>query len=458
MSTSSVDLSSLLSALGSSASGINVQAAVAQALAADSAPEQQWQQQQSTIQTETDQINSIENDVSTLTNALDALGDPAGALTSMTTNSSDSSIVTASALAASAAGNYSVVVNNLASTASWYSSEVASSSTALANGSFTIQVGSGAPTTVTIGNGVDTLDQLASYINGQNLGITASVVNDSAGSRLALVSNNSGSANNFTVSNATGLTFTQAVTGQDASLTVDGIPIDSASNTVTGAVTGLTFNLQGASPGTQVDISVASDSSQVSQAINNFVTAYNQVINDVDAEYTVSATGNEGPLAGDSSLALLQNVMLNAPSYSSSGGSIGTLADLGITMNNDGTLSVDSATLNNQIQNNFAAVQSFMQGTTLNGFASALGNQLNTLTDPTSGAFTVDLQSLANENTNLQDEINDFQSYLSTQQTLLTNEYNQADIALQELPIQEEQINAEFGYSPTSGSSSSSGI
>jgi flagellar hook-associated protein 2 len=316
-------------------------------------------------------------------------------------------------------------------------------------------VGSGTPTTIQIGSGVNTLDQLASYINGQSVGVTASVVNDSTGSRLAIVSNSTGSANGFTVSAASGLTFTQTVSqqGQDASLTVDGIPIDSASNTVTGAVSGLTLNLVGADVGGQVTVTVAPDSTSVETAIATFVGAYNTAIGDVNTQYTVSATNQEGPLAGDSTVQMLQDSLLSAGSYSGGGSGVSTLADLGITMNNDGTLTLNTATLDNAMQNNFAAVQNFMQGASSNGFASTLNNQLNNLTEPATGAFTVDLQSISSENTDLQDQINTFKTYLNAQQTLLTAQYNQADITLQEIPEEEAQINGELGYPPTTTTS-----
>ncbi len=453
-SISPINLSSLLSALGSSSSGINVQDAVAEAIAAESGPLTQMEEQQSLLQSQTGDINQIETDIGTLQTALSALSQPVGALTSMTASSSNSAIVTASADAGTVAGNHVVVVNNLASTASWYSAEETSSSTTLPTGSFTLTVGSSAPITINTGSGTsgDTLDDLATYINGLGAGVTANVVDDSAGSRLAIVSNNSGAANNFTISNATGLSFTQAATGQDASLTVDGIPIDSASNTVTGAVPGLTFNLLSASPpGTQVDIGVAPDSTQISSAVTNFVSAYNTVIGDVNQEYTLGSNGVEGPLAGDPVLSMLQSQLLSTGGYTSGGNGVSTLADLGITMNNDGTLTLDSSTLNNAIQNNFSAVQNFFQGTNSNGFASLLSSQLTDLTDPVSGAFTVDLQSISNETSDLQTQINDFQTYLQNQATMLTNEYNQADILLQQLPIEEQQINAELG-NPSSSS------
>lgn len=417
-----------------------------------SAPQQQWQAEQQTLQTQTSGIDQIQTDVNALQSSLTAMGDPAGALASMTATSSDTSVVNASAASGTLAGSHVVVVNNIASAASAYSNSVASSSTNLTPGSFTIQMGSGPATQIQIGSGVNTLDELASSINTQNLGVTANVVNDSSGSRLSIVSNSSGSANGFTITGASGLTFTQPSAGEDASLTVDGIPIDSASNTVTGAVAGLTLNLVGAAPGGQVTVTVAPDTTQASQVIASFVGAYNTAMGDVNTQYTVNAANQEGPMAGDSTVQILQNALLSVAGYSGGGNGVSLLSDLGINMNKDGTLTLDSATLNNAIQNNFAAVQNFMQGTSSNGFVSFFNNQLNTLTEPATGAFTVDLQSISSENQDLQSQINNFQTYLNAQQTLLTAEYDQADINLQQLPQEEAQINAELGYPPSSTS------
>lgn len=452
-SISGIDISSLLSALGSTSSGINVSAAVAQAIYAMSAPQREWQNEQITLRSQTAALNAVQSDVQALQTSLNALGDPAGALTSMAVTSTNSNIVSGSALSGTAAGNHVVVVNNLATTASWYSSSVASSSTPLSSGSFTLQVGSGSPVQIQIGSGVNTLDQLASYINGQNLGVSAGVVNDSSGSRLAIISTTSGAAADFSISGATGLTFTQAVAGKDAALTVDGIPIDSASNTVTGVVNGLTLNLLGAAAGTQVNVAITPSTSDISQAVTNFVNAYNTVMTDINSEYTLNSSSQEGALAGDSVIRMLQNTMLSSGSFAVSSGAIATLGGLGIRMANDGTLSVDNSTLTNAIQNNLPAVQSFLQGASSNGFVSFLNNQLNSFTDATSGAFTVDLQSISNQNTGLQNQINDFQDYLSNQQTILTNQYNQADILMQQLPQQIAQINAELGLNNNNNNS-----
>jgi flagellar hook-associated protein 2 len=441
-----INLDSLISGFNSS-QGINVQQAVSEALAALAQPEVQWQNQQATLQSQTSALNQIESDVNALETSLTAIGDPAGAMSAMTTSSSNQNIVTATAANGAQSGNHVVVVNSLATTASWYSDAVANGQTDLQAGSFTITVGNGTPAQINVGNGsgINTLDDLATAINGMNLGVTANVVNDSNGSRLSIVSNSSGAANNFTITNDTTVGFTQAVTGQDASLTVDGIPIDSASNTVSGAVNGVTFNLLSASPGTEVDISVQPDTNSASTAISNFVSAYNTVVGDINSQYAVGANNLEGPLAGDSTLSLLQSDLLSAGGYTTGSGSVQTLADLGISMNKDGTLTLDQSQLDSAIQSNFGAVQTFLQGASSNGFVSFLNNQMNALTDASSGAFTVDLQSISNENQDLQNQINNFNTYLQQQEVLLTNEFNQANDLMQRLPAEEAQINAELG-------------
>lgn len=450
-----IDLGSLLEvATGSSSEGIDVTAAVNAAVTAAEAPETQWQAQQTLLQSQESDLNTISGQVTSVENDLSSLNSLTGAFASITADTSDSSLVTASASTGATTGTHVINVNNLATTSSWYSTTpVASSSTGLSAGNFSLQVGSGTATTINIASG-ETLDQLVSDINGQSLGVTASVVNDASGSRLSIVSNSPGSANNITIGGATSM-FTQATPGANASLTVDGIPISSASNTVTGAIPGVTLNLNGASSGTPVTLSVTANSQAISSAIQQFVTDYNTVVGSVNNEYTYSTTSSSsGPLEGDSTLGMLQNALLGAGSYSAtSNGSTTTLASLGITMNNDGTLSVDSSTLDDSIQNNPTAVQNFFEGSALNGFASALNTQLQGLTDASDGAFTVDLSSMQDSYNDLQTQITDFQTnYITPLQTSLTAEYNSAEIALQSLNTTKQEINAELGNDNNSSS------
>jgi len=206
-----------------------------------------------------------------------------------------------------------------------------------------------------------------------------------------------------------------------------------------------------------VTISVTPDSSSISTAINSFVTAYNTLITDVNSQFSFdAATSTAGTLAGDSTVEGLQSALLSSTNYSYNGGSAYTsLAQLGISTNSDGTLSVDSATLDAAISNNAPAVTQFFQGTALNGFADTLQNALNTYTDPSQGAFTVELNSISSESTDLGDQIASDTSYYATLTTTLTTQYNNIDIELQQLPQQIQQTDALLGFNTNNSSSSS---
>ena len=445
-------LSAVLSALDNGSSGINVTSVVDSILTAESAPEQEWESQQSTLSSETTSIQALESDASSLTTALQSLQDVEGVFSSMSASSS-SSAVSATAQTGAAAGSHSVIVNNLATTGSWYSDSEASATSALPAGSFSLTEG-GTTTSFSTGSGSsDTLSDLAATINSAGIGVTASVITDSSGARLSLVSQASGAAGDFSVTAGSGLGFTQATVGKDASLTVDGVPIDSADNTVSGAIPGVILTLSAPSS-TPVSVTVSPSTSSITSAVQSFVSAYNTLIGDLNTQFTFSSsTGTEGVLASDSAVRSMQTDVLAAANLTIGSGSYTSLASLGITTNDDGTLSLDTGTLDAALSSNYQGVVSFFQGSgSASGYATSLLNTLGNYTDASEGAFTVDLQSISNENQDLQNQINDFQTYLTTQQTLLTTEYNNANIALTQLPEQIKQTQTLLGED-SSGSS-----
>jgi flagellar hook-associated protein 2 len=448
-SASAIDLSAILeAATGSSSEGIDVTAAVNAAVSAAEAPEDTWVSQQETLQSQSTALTQLQTDATNLDNDMQSLNSLTGPLAASTVTSSNASIVTASAAAGSATGNELVVVNSLATTASYASSAVANAATNLPAESITIAPASGSATTITTGSGVNTLTDLENAINTAGLGVTASIITDASGSRLAITSNTSGSAGSFTVSSTGGsFGFTQAEAGGNASITVNGIGVSSASNTVTGVLPGVTLNLQSASPGTEVTLAVTPDASQASTAINQFVTDYNTLITAVNTQFTDTAGSGQGVLAEDPTVQSLQSELLGALGYTATSGSaVTSLASMGISVNTNGTLSVDSGALNSALTNNFSTVQNFFQGSALNGFANSLDQQLTSFISPADGAFTLDLQSIGTQNTSLQDDINNFQSnVIAPLKTQLQAEYSQAEIALQQLPDELKNIDAELG-------------
>jgi len=454
--------SSILSALSSSGlgtgQGIDVASTVATLIANLRGPEQVWQTQQQMLQVQSSALSQLNSEVSALSNAVNNLSDTSGTINAHTVTSSQPGLVTASVTNTTPTGTHTVVVNSLATTASYYSDPVASSSTAIATGTFTIQVGTGAATTITVDNTNNTLDGLAAAINNLNIGVSASVINDANGARLTLVSNAPGAANDLTVTNeAGGLNFNKGSSGANASLTVDGVPISSASNVVTGVVAGLTLNLVGADPNTQVQVGVTPDSTTIAKAVTDFVDAYNAVIQDLNSQFTFNTTTNSaGPLASDAAARMVHSQLLSAMTYNGTSTSgLNTLAAMGVSMNNDGTLTVDNAALSNAISSNYAGVQSFFHNSAGTGFADTLQAQLNSLTDPTQGAFYVDINGLNSQQQSFQDQIDNFEVYIASEKTMLTAQYTQVDLALRQLPLLQQEINSELsGITSTSSSSS----
>jgi flagellar hook-associated protein 2 len=455
-SSSSVNLSDILeAALGASSPGIDVNEAVSAAVTAAEAPEQAWENQESTLQSQSSALTQLQTEAANLDNDMQSLNSLTGPLSAATVSSSDSSIVTGSAASGSASGNYVVVVNNLATTDSWSSSTLTSDTAALPAGTVTITNAGGSSTSITTGSGVNTLDDLASAINSDDLGVTASVITDATGSRLSIVSSTSGSASDFTVSSSdpSSFGFSEAVPGANASLTVNGISISSASNTVTGAVPGLTLNLLSTSS-SPVTLAVSPDTSQITAAINQFVSDFNTLITAVNAQYSDTGSG-EGVLATDPTVSTLQSTLMQALDYtyapSSGTTTMPNLSSLGITVNSDGTLSVNSTALAGALQNNFSDVQSFFQGASQNGFANALDQQLTNFTSSDDGAFTIDLQSIGSQISDLQTDVANFQeNVIDPLQTQLQSEYSKAEIALQELPGELKDVDAELGLNTSS--------
>jgi flagellar hook-associated protein 2 len=291
------------------------------------------------------------------------------------------------------------------------------------------------------------------------LGLVATAGSDANGTNLTITSKDGTST--FSI-NEPAFGFSQAAAAANASLTVDGVPIQSASNIVTGAISGVTLDLLGASS-SAITLTVGTDTTKISTAINQFVTDYNTALNLVNAQFkmttTTDSSGNtttaQGVLGSDPTLRALQTSLENAVSYvntpTTGTTTVSTLADLGITVADDGTLTVDSSTLSAALTNNPSDVQNFFEGSSLNGFANSMYSTLNTYTNAGNGAFSVDLSSISTTNTDLTTEINDFENgYIAAQKTLLTNMYSSAETALEQLSEKMKQLDSELGFNSSS--------
>jgi flagellar hook-associated protein 2 len=406
-------------------------------------------------------FSSLGSDLSTLTTSVQALTDFAGVFSQKEGSSSNTNVLSLTSASNSAvAGSHSVLVNSLAATSSDYLDPIANASDTLA-GSVTFQVGSGASTTITVDSSSNTLSTLAAAINSAGAGVTASVISDSSGSRLSLVSGTSGSAGQLTVTSAlsdatTGVNLANntGTTGADASLKVDGIALTSASNTVSTAIPGVTFQLLAADVGSPVQVEITNNNTAIETAFSSMVTAYNAVVKDVSTQEGKDSSGNPEPLYGNPTLSLIQSQLSSALTSATGSGSVTNITQLGLSFNDDGTLSLDTDALDTELNSNFSDVTGFLQNS--GSFGQSFATTLNNLgTQAPNGAVYLAQQQNSSEEASLNQSITNENSILAAQKTSLTDELNTANQILQSIPSQLSEVNEMYsaitGYNTGNG-------
>jgi flagellar hook-associated protein 2 len=432
-----------------SGQGFDVSSTVSQMVANLQSVETPWKNQLSLLESQDSAVSTIGSDISTLSSALESLTDFEGVLSSMQGSSSDNNVLQLSSASSSAvAGTHTVVVTSLAQTSSYVSTTLAAANASdTLSGNLSVTVNGNAQTIDASG---DTLATLASAINSSNYGFSANVITDSSGSRLSLVSGTSGVAGDLTVSStvedsttSSTISFTQSQAGADAQLTVDGVQLTSSSNTVTSAIQGVTFQLLSAAPSETVQVEITNDNSAVESAVSTFVTAYNTALQAVNAQEGDDSSGNAEPLYGNSIAATLQEDIEEALDFTQTSGAITSITQLGISVNDDGTLSLDSDTLDSVLDSNYSDVVNFFEPsgefTSFGGnFSTVLNNAGN---NAPNGLIYEFLAQNSAEEGSLNTEISNEDVSISAQQTQLTTELNEANYTLTEIPQQLGNIN-----------------
>jgi flagellar hook-associated protein 2 len=216
-------------------------------------------------------------------------------------------------------------------------------------GSISMQVGTGAAQIVAVPTSDATLAGLEDAINNTaGIGVTASIVPNSDGtSSLALTSQTPGAAGTLTVNSSvtdsvTALNYNVAVQGANANLTVDGVNLTSASNTVSNLIPGVTFQLLSSSP-TPVQVVIGNDNSGVESGVSQFVSDYNSLISALNTQEGNTSSGTPEPLFGSPTLSLLQEQLLNGLSAQNPSGYFDSISSAaGTTLSGSLTIQVGS--------------------------------------------------------------------------------------------------------------------
>ena len=390
-------------------SGLDVNSIVSQLVALEKQPLKTLELKATNVQSQISAFAEIQSQFAALTDVATRLSS-ASVWAARNASSSNSSAATITATGTANATSFSLDVDQLATKQS-VSSAALAPATIPGAGTLTLQLGSwnsagtaftagsAAAVNITVG-ATDTLSTIATSINSADAGVVATVFNDGTNERLLLQSKTTGAASGFRLQSADaalqGLVFDpenkagvgMAAAGipqqlaQDAAARINGLAVTSSSNTLTDNIPGVTISLLATTTtgyGTVGEVkapltmTISEDVTPAVKNVNDFVTAYNTLNKNLaDLTKYDAATKTAGLFQGDSAVLGLQRVLRNMATSISTGGAYQRLSDVGIELQLDGSLNLNTTKLSTAANNGTALQQLFTTDNSnalTNGFA-----------------------------------------------------------------------------------------
>lgn len=444
-------------------SGLDVNSIVSQLLALERKPIDLLAATKSKLDAQLSSYGKLQSSLGAVRDAARALTD-AKAWTPTTVNSADAAAVSAVSSGSTPPGSYAVQVTRLASAQSLTSKVFPAPTAVVGTGTLTIELGQwftdppdftptagASAVSITIGPGEDTLEKVRDKINAAGAGVTASIVNDASGARLALRSSETGELNGFRITaadddgnggDAAGLSalaydplggtssMTQAQAASNAQLTINNIPISSASNTLTDVLDGLTVRIARVTTG-PVDLAVTRDSETIKKSITAFADAYNNLVKLMREQTSYDeASKKAGTLQGDrGAVGLLNRLRTMIGANSDASATFRRLSDIGLEPQRDGTLKVDTARLDSAV-GRLDELKAFFArddvGTANDGFATTL-RQFADLTLASDGVLTTRQEGLRERIDQIQDRTEQLEDRLALTEKRLRAQYTRLD-------------------------------
>ncbi|MGZ5179114.1 MAG: flagellar filament capping protein FliD [Ramlibacter sp.] len=466
-------------------SGLDVNSIVTGLMSAEKQPLTLLQTRASTDQAELSAFGSLQSQISSLAGIATTLS-TASNWNPMQASTSDSTSVSATATSAAAPGTHSIEVQQLAQAQVLASGFFGSSASVVgtgtlvldvgttANGSFTPRGGS-SPVAITIDAAHQTLGGIRDAINAAGAGVTASIVNGAAGSRLVLrAASGADSSIRLTASDAdgnntdtsglsalawdpaaaagAGANLTQTQAAQDAKFSIDGVALTSATNTPDTALDGVTLTLSRVTTA-PVQVGLSVQTMAVTKNVNDFVNAWNSINTLLRSQTQADPTGaSNGPLQGDftarSVLSGLRSMLLGTVTGVSG---VNSLSAAGISLQQDGSLRVDSTKLGKltsqpaQLAALFGQPQSGSDPSS-RGFAVRFKAWSDSLTG-TDGVLTSRVASIQRDVKDNQNRQDDEQSRLDKVEAALRAQYQRLDTQMSTLNAQLARMKSALGLS-----------
>ncbi|WP_122581781.1 flagellar filament capping protein FliD [Pseudomonas viridiflava] len=464
-------------------SGLNIGDIVKGLAAAEKAPKQtQIDKQTSTTSASLSGVGQLSSALAAFQKTMDTLNSTTTlAFNGFAATSADEKVVKATAGNNAVNGSYAIGITKLATPSKVATAALTAAQTsAIPSGTLKITQ-NGVAQEVSIDQG-STLEQARDKINStlQGKGITANIINDSNGARLVFSSTVTGKGSDISVDGSSGLemfnidgtkkmseTATTDSNGKviggagaisglagDAEFTVDGLSLTSPTNKVSGAISGITFDLVAPSAqGATTTVTVATNTDGLKASLQSFVDSYNTLVKLV-ATLTKGSTGKDAsgkdvfvpaPLTGDATPRSLLAVIRTQIATSTSTSSLGSLAQLGIqTQQSDGTLSLDSAKFTAALSDKKMGSQIQALFTGEGGLLSRLDKAVKPYNDPAKGILPAKTTSLTAMQKQLTKDQADLDRRIDTLTANLTKKYNAMDLVVGQLKATASSITSIF--------------
>lgn len=377
--------------------------------------------EQSKLTTYDTQTSSIETKLSaysTIQSSLDALKSQAESLTA--DNFQKSATATTSAVSYipkatdnSVSGTYDIQVNHLATSQSNASQAVSDKTSSLGSGTLTLQQGSGEAVSISVTDasleGVRDAINSAKDSSGNKLNVSAAIVTSQDGSAyLTVASKSTGSDNAFTLGATGDSGLTDVISNMsvkkeasNAQFSINGVDVESSSNTVTNAVPGLELTLSSVSTAPETT-TVAINTDDWTTGITNFVSSYNSFLSTMSSltQYSSSDSTDSGSLAGDSGARTIKNQIKTLLSNEN----LSSLKEFGITAISlsktsstkpAGTLEIDSSKLKAALTSNPDGFQKVLVGDDgKSGIMNQVISKVDDIENSTTGVLTTNTKTL----------------------------------------------------------------
>lgn len=377
-------------------SGIDFNSLVSQLVAAESEPQTAlFDQKETILQARLSAFGVVKSALTTFQAEVVKL-QSADAFSNRKATSASTSTFTATATNSAVLGSYDIQVTQLAENHKLRSTDFTDSSTVIGTGTLTISVG-GSSFGLTIDDSNKTVAGIRDAINNasSNTGVTATTITVDTGTQLVLTSNDTGSNNNIVVTAINGgegdlqqLVYDPLPAGsgtenlvqinpaQDSIIQIDSQNVTNNTNTVAGAIDGVTLTLNAADPGNDHTLDIVLDTGSISAKIQSFVDAYNEYTKSINESMLQSET-QQGILLGDALTRSIERQIRTKTTQQVSGiyTDYNSLAAIGITTQKDGSLKIDSTTLNNVIDTDLTSLTNLF--TAENGIANIVDSTID---------------------------------------------------------------------------------